>query len=194
MCQAEGGPRRVNRVPISGVQQARIDVGQRLLHFLAAHQQTAEHIAAEVGIPEEHLSLVLTGHADLACATLYQILNVLDVEWQQFFGGEDMPVEQLHHLTLTSNEWQAVEAEFQTFDIRRDTPPFAAGDIILYEEKRGNIATGRRCYRQISHLVYAGRNDGPPGYVLLGLRPFVETHESTIKSQPMTREAPCRRR
>jgi hypothetical protein len=106
---------------------ALVDLGLRLEHYIAAQGKNPDHVAEAIGIVPDDFALALTGHCDLPFSVINTALNVLTIEWWHLFGSDVIHRPRVHNLTLDSDAWHAVDAGLQSFDIRRDSEKNARG-------------------------------------------------------------------
>jgi hypothetical protein len=151
----------------SGPHPALFDLGLRLQHYIAARGLTVDRVAEAVGAVPDNFALALTGNHDLLFSTVSAVLDVLDLTWWQCFGSDIIHRPRVHHLTLESEIWHAIDAGLQSFDVRRDSELFCAGDFLCLHEKLNNKRTGRSLVVRVSYILHAGRSDGPQGYVVM---------------------------
>lgn len=166
----------ITKMPITDVlsssrQAALHNLGWRLLHHCAARAVDQDALAHRVGLAPDDFALALTGTYALSVPIISAILDELDLTWEQLYGSEIRSRHTIHHLTLDSNVWHAIESGLQPFDIRRDVERYRAGDRLRLYEKVDTAWTGRVLTMEITYVLYLASIGLPPGYVALALHP-----------------------
>jgi hypothetical protein len=142
-------------------------------------------VAQKIGLSSDDFALTLVGAQDLPFSTVCAVLDQLNLTWGQLYGTEFPHRRTVHHLTLESDPWHAIESGVQPFEIRRDVEHYCAGDWLRLHEKIGTVWTGRVLTMEVSYLLYLASVDLPPGYVAMALRP-VDVSRLAAEAPPLT--------
>jgi hypothetical protein len=149
------------------------DLGWRLRHHREAQRRPLDEIAAAVALAPATLAAIERGEIDLPFSTVEALVQALDLEWWNVYGA-DFPIPtRTHTLSVSTEQYHAIEAGLQPFLIVRDAPHFRVRDRIHLSEEQQGRHTERVATVVVTYLLYATSDPQldavMPGYVLLGI-------------------------
>jgi transcriptional regulator with XRE-family HTH domain len=154
------------------VQAAERELGGRLAHYRAAKGLTPAELANDVGVSPQVVARLESGESTTCYATVLRVCDALDIDLPDLLRAELPRARRTHDVDLPSDQWHLVDAGIQTFDLRRDTGPFIAGDRLRMHEYLNGADTGRVLDAKICHLAHGEQFGIAPGWVVLRIRRF----------------------